>query len=89
MVLLFLIPSGTSKRSEILLIANVEIDKINLELHANEGRWYDQANPFNGYAVSYHKNGALAEHIGYFEGKKEGIAKKWFDDETVQKVGLL
>jgi len=61
-------------------INNVEVLKSNLQLNGNEGNWYYKDSLFNGYAVRYHDNGGLLEKIGFFNGKKEGVAKIWFSN---------
>ncbi|MGX1929743.1 toxin-antitoxin system YwqK family antitoxin [Flagellimonas sp. 2504JD4-2] len=65
-------------------IAQTEVSKSKLVLNQTEGRWYHLNLPYNGYAVEFHKNGILAERTGYFDGKKEGIAKKWFDSGVLR-----
>lgn len=67
-------------------IKEVEVVKDALELHPEKGMWFYQDSPFNGYAVRYYVNGNLAERIGFYEGKKEGITKKWFDNGQLQKT---
>ena len=76
---------GTSKVELVKHIPRIEVDKKELVLNQLEGRWYYNNERFNGFAISYHKNGIKAESIGYYEGKKEGIAKKWFDTNAPQK----
>ena len=67
------------------VILDVEVDKNLLILNQLEGRWYYNDLPFNGYAVSYHENEVKAESIGYYDGKKEGLARKWFASNRLQK----
>ncbi len=79
----------TVSEQQIILykeIKEIEITKDALILHPEKGMWYYQDSPYNGYAVHYDTNGNLRERIGYFEGKKEGIAKKWFEDGQLQKI---
>jgi antitoxin component YwqK of YwqJK toxin-antitoxin module len=69
----------------VKVILDVEVDKNMLILNQLEGRWYYNDLPFNGYAVSYHENEVKAESIGYYDGKKEGVARKWFPTKMLQK----
>lgn len=70
-----------TKKSEV---GQKEVLKSELVLNQTEGRWYHLNLPFNGYAVTFHKNGILAEKTGYHKGKKEGAAKKWFDSGVLR-----
>ncbi len=67
-------------------VTALEVPKNTIELNPEKGMWYYQNAPFNGYTVRYYANGKIAERIGYFNGKKEGIAKKWFDTGTLKKI---
>ena len=67
-------------------IKEIAVQKDLITLLAEQGIWQYQGMPFNGYMVQYYQNGILAERIGFFEGKKEGVAKKWFDDGQLQKT---
>jgi len=40
---------------------------------------------YTGFSVKYHDNKKLSEKIYYEEGKKEGVAKYWFDDGSLKK----
>ncbi|WP_343847884.1 toxin-antitoxin system YwqK family antitoxin [Algoriphagus jejuensis] len=61
-------------------IPEVYVPKADLVLHPNEGKWYYENEPFNGYAITYHDNGGMEEKIGYYQGKKEGPAQQWFEN---------
>jgi antitoxin component YwqK of YwqJK toxin-antitoxin module len=67
-------------------ITALEVPKNAIELSPEKGMWYYQGIPFNGYAVTYYANEKIAERIGYFNGKKEGVAKKWFKNGVPQKI---
>jgi antitoxin component YwqK of YwqJK toxin-antitoxin module len=69
----------------VKVIPNVEVNKDKLMLNQLEGRWYYNDLPFNGYATSYHKNEVKAESISYYNGKKEGVSRKWFPTNALQK----
>lgn len=73
------------KKTEEKVIPNLQIEKQQLILNQLEGKWYYQNQPFSGQAETHHPNGALAENIGFYNGKKEGIAQKWYPDSLLQK----
>lgn len=60
-----------------IVIDSFEVEKTALELNQIEGKWYLSHLPFNGYSVKYHANGTLEERLGFYKGKREGIAKRW------------
>jgi antitoxin component YwqK of YwqJK toxin-antitoxin module len=70
--------------NEEFVITNLEIDKNELILNGNEGNWYYKSQPFNGYKVSYNSNGFLEQKVGFYNGKKEGVAKIWFSDGEIK-----
>jgi len=59
------------------LIDHVEVSKKELVLNQLEGKWYYNDTPFNGYSLKFHNNGILEERLGFYKGKREGIAKSW------------
>jgi len=75
----------TNNTEEKKVIANLEVNKKELTLNGNEGNWYYNKQLFNGFALRYHKNDSVAEKVGFYNGKKQGIAKVWFDN-GVQKI---
>ncbi|KQC29778.1 toxin-antitoxin system YwqK family antitoxin [Flagellimonas eckloniae] len=64
--------------NEKTVIANIEVLKDSLVLNGNEGNWYYKDQLFTGYAVKCHKNGSLRQKVGFYNGKKMGVAKIWF-----------
>ncbi|TBN15424.1 hypothetical protein EYD46_09805 [Hyunsoonleella pacifica] len=66
-------------------VANIEVNKQEVILKPNLGRWFHENELFNGYAVSFHTNGNIAERIGYIDGAKQGKAQKWFANGKLQK----
>lgn len=60
-----------------LFIENVEVLKEELILNQIEGKWYYKNAPFSGYSLVYYLNDTLSEKIGFINGKREGIARKW------------
>tara|TARA_R110000765_G_scaffold10021_1_gene31210 strand:- start:485 stop:1114 length:630 start_codon:yes stop_codon:yes gene_type:complete len=51
--------------------------KEELSLNQLEGTWYYKNSPYNGFSIAVHDNGTMAEKVGFFNGKREGIAEKW------------
>ena len=80
--LLFLVSCGSY--SEEKQIAEIEIAKEELVLNQQEGKWYYDGKAFDGYAVIYYPDGSFAEKIGYYQGKKEGLAQKWYSNRTLR-----
>ncbi len=58
-------------------IYNVEVFKQDLVLNQIEGKWYYKNRPYNGYSLKFHPNDTLAERLGFLNGKREGVAKRW------------
>ncbi|WP_034228537.1 toxin-antitoxin system YwqK family antitoxin [Aquimarina pacifica] len=71
---------------EIIIIDDIMVPKDLLVLKPNEGKWYYQGTPFTGFAVYYHDNKQIAQKIGYYKGKKEGLAQKWFPNGDISKT---
>ncbi len=67
------------------VINDVQVNEQDIVLNQLEGKWYYKDVAFNGYAIAYHLNGNIAQSVGYYDGKKEGIVKKWFDTGALQK----
>ena len=82
-VLLLFITCG--EKSERRIISALQVAKEQLVLKSIEGKWYYKGEPFNGYAVVNHANGTLAESVGYYNGKKEGLAQRWYADGLLSK----
>jgi len=68
-----------------VIINDFQVNKAETILHPNEGKWYFQNTPLNGYAVEFYENGQIKERIGYYDGKKQGIAKFWYEDGSLAK----
>lgn len=84
--LLFLV--GCNRNIPIKIIPDTEVNKKEVILHPNEGKWYYKNQPFSGSLVIYHENGVLAERVGYYDGKKEGLAQKWYPNGTLLKASI-
>ena len=92
LLLLFLLIFGSchkaiteKKAAEIKIIKNVFVDKSELVLIPEKGRWFLKGKSFNGFAMMQHPNKKVAEKIGYFNGRKEGEAFRYFEDGNLQK----
>ncbi len=72
------------KNEEEPVIENVTRFKEELTLNQLEGTWYYKNEPYNGYSISIHANGTLVEKIGFYNGKREGIAKKWSENGVLR-----
>jgi antitoxin component YwqK of YwqJK toxin-antitoxin module len=68
----------------IAVIPKVEMLKDDLALNQNEGKWYSEGKPYSGFALIYHPDDSIAEKIGFYEGKKQGLAQKWYPDGTLK-----
>ncbi|MEM9000788.1 MAG: toxin-antitoxin system YwqK family antitoxin [Bacteroidota bacterium] len=70
----------TEKSNYPWIIEDHNVESGLLTLNSQEGKWYYDGTPFNGYALSWHGNGQLAEKVGYLNGKRHGPASKWYKD---------
>lgn len=79
---------STSKNTiQVKKISSIYVDKKELKLDNLKGQWYYNQKPFNGFAVTYHKNDTLSEKIGYYNGRKEGLAFQFFKNgDTLKKA---
>jgi antitoxin component YwqK of YwqJK toxin-antitoxin module len=70
-----------SVRTEKIVIDNSNtVHKDSLVLNGNEGNWYYKNKLYNGFAVKYYSNDSLQERTGFYNGKKEGVYKVWFEN---------
>ena len=67
----------TVKTEDTIAIRNVEVLKADLVLNPLEGIWYYKEQAYNGYAVNYYSNDNLKEKLGFFQGKRQGLARTW------------
>ena len=67
-----------------IVIAGLEVSKNELTLHQTEGKWYYKGAPFNGYSMKFHTNGTTEERLGFYNGKREGIAKRWSENGVLR-----
>ena len=73
--------------SSVKEIANVLVQKKQIELNPLKGQWFYEQQPFNGYAVVYHENDNLVEKIGFFNGKREGTYYRYFKGGAIKSEG--
>ena len=67
-----------------MVISNVEVSKQDLVLNQVEGKWYYKNQPYNGYSVKFHTNDTLAERLGFINGKREGVARRWSENGVLR-----
>ena len=70
--------------SKQISIKNSEVLKDDLILNGNQGLWYYKEQPYSGYAVRYYPNDTLMQKVGFYNGKKEGVAKVWFENGVLK-----
>jgi antitoxin component YwqK of YwqJK toxin-antitoxin module len=74
-----------SNRLEKKVVDNIKtVHKDSLVLNGNEGNWYFKKILYNGYAVKYYTNDSLQEKTGFFNGKKQGVYKVWFENGVLK-----
>ncbi|CAH8290679.1 MORN repeat protein [Mariniflexile fucanivorans] len=66
------------------VIDNVLVAKNALYLNQKQGTWYYNKKPFNGFSVKFYPNGVLEEQLGFYKGKREGVAKRWSDNGVLR-----
>jgi len=67
-----------------IIIDSIEVLKKELVLNGNKGMWYYKGKPFNGYSLKVYPNGALEEKWGFYNGRREGVARRWSKNEKLQ-----
>ncbi len=67
-----------------IVINDFEVPKNELVLNQIEGKWYYMGQAFNGYSIKFHSNGTLEERLGFYKGKREGIAKRWSENGALR-----
>lgn len=60
-----------------IVIDSMEVAKTQLVLNQITATWYLNNKPYNGYSLKFHANGVLEEKLGYYKGKRQGVAKRW------------
>ncbi len=91
-ILLFLLFLASCKEATVTkstmdknsIIDSFEVSKNELALHQIEGKWYYKGAPFNGYSMKFHPNGNAEERLGFYKGKREGIAKRWSENGVLR-----
>lgn len=69
--------SSAIKKEYIIAIKTFEVLKSDLKLNQLEGIWYYKEQPYNGYSVKFYENDTLRERLGFYNGKRQGVAKTW------------
>ncbi|MBC3847149.1 hypothetical protein H8K90_12205 [Winogradskyella echinorum] len=65
------------KEDNIIVIDSREVLKSELVLNQLEGVWYYEGQPYNGYSLKFHDNDSLKEKLGFYNGKRHGVARTW------------
>ena len=60
------------------------VSKSELRLNQIEGKWYYGDEPYSGFAFRCYDNGVLAEHLGFQNGKRQGIWSNWSENGVLR-----
>lgn len=87
-ILSFVECKETSKENIVeekdIIVIGFEVTKNELTLNQIEGKWYYKGEPFNGFSMKFHSNGNAEERLGFYNGKREGIAKRWSESGVLR-----
>lgn len=75
-----------SKKEIIQIDSTKVVHKDSLVLNGNEGNWYYKNKLYTGFAVRYYPNNTLKEKTGYYNGKKHGVYKFWYNTGELKLV---
>jgi antitoxin component YwqK of YwqJK toxin-antitoxin module len=70
--------------NEVFVVPPKEVSKQNITLNQNEGKWYRNNQPYNGYSVKHYPNGNTEERWGFYKGKREGVARRWSENGVLR-----
>lgn len=73
-----------SCESGFVQIPNIETDIDAVNLYADNGVLCLDSLPYSGYIVS-HRGEALTSRVAYYEGRRHGLAMKYFADGSVKE----
>lgn len=76
--------NNTIKSENIITIKDVEVLKSELILNQLQGIWYYKEEPYNGYSLKYHENNTIKEKLGFYSGKRQGVAKTWSENGVLR-----
>ncbi|MGB3774418.1 MAG: hypothetical protein WA951_04105 [Leeuwenhoekiella sp.] len=65
-------------------IQNREVAYGDLILNQVKGIWYHQDAPYNGFSIKYYANGAVAERLGFYNGKRQGTGQRWSEQGVLR-----
>ena len=68
----------------MLLISDTLVKKSDLVLNPLNGVWSYNDKPYNGYAVKENAQGQHIEKLGFYQGKRQGVAKTWFNNGVLK-----
>ncbi|RAJ11481.1 toxin-antitoxin system YwqK family antitoxin [Arenibacter echinorum] len=77
-------PGVKSEIGKSIVIDSAEVSKQDLALNQIEGKWYYKNQPYNGYSLKFHANDTLAERLGFLNGKREGLARRWSENGVLR-----
>ncbi|MGR7811931.1 toxin-antitoxin system YwqK family antitoxin [Lacinutrix undariae] len=60
------------------------VNKKELVLNQNQGVWYYNDIPFNGYSEKINAAGTTIERLGFYNGKREGVAETWSNNGNLR-----
>lgn len=69
----------------VLVVPDVVVERAQLTLMPMHGLWHHEGQPFSGYAERYYSSGAVSEHVGFVQGKREGVASVYYPDGSLRK----
>lgn len=69
---------------EVFVVSFKVIDKKELILNQLEGTWYFNGRPYNGYSLKSYPYGQTEERLGYYKGKREGVARRWSENGVLR-----
>ncbi len=69
---------------EVFIVPPLEVSKKELVLNQNEGKWYLNGQPYNGYSVKLYPNGNTEERWGFYKGKRQGVARRWSQNNVLR-----
>ena len=67
-------------------LPDVTVEKSALQYDNQTSQWTLDGQLYSGYAVSFFPEGAMAEKIGFMDGKKQHRATLWFPDGHLKRI---
>lgn len=73
-------------RDTLLLIPDTTVDESLLYFDRQNSIWFLNDERYSGYSVRLDQNNLLVEKIGFFKGRKQNKAIRWYADGHLQEV---